>query len=184
LGIGDPALAVSTHAVPEKRNVRPTARVSWRTVEAWRLQWILDMEPSHSHAVGRSASLGDEPVGDAPPADAAEFASAEQTEHVAAESPSGQARVRSDAARVAEVPTGKQPVPEPETAIVARSPFKLWLGVLLGVVAAILAIGAFVFIWFGVFPSVLVMLLCMPIALLASRLIKNSRPVRTTNLKS
>lgn len=142
------------------------------------------MEPSHSHAADHSASVGDEPVGDAPPADAAEFASTEQTEHVAAESPSGQDRVGSRTVRVAEAPTGKQPVPEPETAIVSRSPFKLWLGVMLGVVAAILGIGAFVFIWFGVFPSVLVMLLCLPIALLASRLIRNSRPVRTTNLKS
>lgn len=144
---------------------------------------IPGMEPSHSHAVGHSASVDDEPVGDAPPADAAEFASTEQTEHVAAETPSGEERVRSDAVRVAEAPTGRQPAPEPETAIVARSPFKLWLGVLLGVVAAILAIAAFVFVWFGVFPSVLVMLLCIPIALLASRLIKNSRPVRTTSVK-
>jgi hypothetical protein len=144
----------------------------------------LGMEPSHSHAVGHSASAGKEPVGDAPPADAAEFASTEQTEHVAAESPSGEDRVRSDAVRVAEAPTGRQPVPEPDTAIVARSPLRLWLGVLCAVVAGILAIGAFVFVWFGVFPSVLVMLLCIPIALLASRLIRSSRPVRTTNVKS
>jgi len=143
----------------------------------------LDMEPSHSHATERSASVGDEPVGDAPPADATEFASTEQTDHVAAESTSDQARLRSDAVRVAEAPTGKQPMPEPETAIVSRSPFKLWLGVMLGVLAGILGIGAFVFIWFGVFPSVLVMLLCLPIALLASRLIRNSRPVRTTQLR-
>jgi len=143
-----------------------------------------EMEQSHSHAADRSASVGDEPVGDAPPADAAEFASTEQTEHVAGEARSGENRVGSDAVRVAEAATGKQPVPEPETAIVSRSPFKLWLGVLLGVVAAILAIGAFVFVWFGVFPSVLVMLLCIPIGLLASRLIRSSRPVRTTQVKS
>jgi hypothetical protein len=130
-----------------------------------------EMEPSHSPLGQGAEPARAEASSDSPESD--EFPATAQSAHLTGEPASLD---EESSGR-----TGKQPeeVLEPGTVLVARSPFKLGLGVFLGFIAAMVAAAAFVFIWFGVFPSVIALLLCLPIALLSARLIRKSRPVRT-----
>ncbi|HWZ88897.1 MAG TPA: hypothetical protein VNW92_08605, partial [Polyangiaceae bacterium] len=58
-------------------------------------------------------------------------------------------------------------------------PNQLGIGLFFGFIAAVLALGAFVFIWFGVFPGLVLLLLCIPTAMLALHFIRRGRPAGT-----
>jgi hypothetical protein len=68
---------------------------------------------------------------------------------------------------------------EKKQGLTARGSLKLWWGIFFGFIAGALAIGAFVFIWFGFFPGLVLLLLCLPVALVARHLIRVGRPPRT-----
>lgn len=61
----------------------------------------------------------------------------------------------------------------------ARASLKMWLGVFFGIMAAILAVGALVFIWFGFFPGLVFILLCLPVAALALHFVRAGKPPHT-----
>ncbi|HEY2407590.1 MAG TPA: hypothetical protein VGI10_16390 [Polyangiaceae bacterium] len=69
--------------------------------------------------------------------------------------------------------------PGKKQGLTARGSLKLWWGIFFGFVAGALGIGAFVFIWFGFFPGLVLLLLCLPVALFARHLIRVGRPPRT-----
>jgi hypothetical protein len=54
---------------------------------------------------------------------------------------------------------------------------KFGVGIFLAFLAAILGIGAVVFIWFGVFPGLVLVLICLPVGMLALHLIRKGKPV-------
>jgi fatty acid desaturase len=51
---------------------------------------------------------------------------------------------------------------------------KMGLGLVLAFITAVLALAAFLFIWFGVFPSLVVLLLCIPLGFVSHRLIRKN----------
>jgi len=51
------------------------------------------------------------------------------------------------------------------------------LGMFIAFLTAILALLAVVFIWMGVIPSLVLLLLCVPLGLLAARLLRRGKPV-------
>ncbi|HEX3775049.1 MAG TPA: hypothetical protein VHV51_11335 [Polyangiaceae bacterium] len=51
---------------------------------------------------------------------------------------------------------------------------KMGLGLVLALITAILALAAFLFIWFGVFPSLIVLTLCIPLGFTSYRLIQKN----------
>ena len=57
-----------------------------------------------------------------------------------------------------------------------RTPSKMALGIFVGLLAGAIAVAAFLFIWFGIFPSLVLLLLCVPLFLLAHHLMRSSDP--------
>jgi 4-hydroxybenzoate polyprenyltransferase len=57
----------------------------------------------------------------------------------------------------------------------SRIPRKMALGIFTGLLAAAIAVAAFVFIWFGFFPSLALLFLCLPLTALANHLMRTGR---------
>jgi hypothetical protein len=57
-----------------------------------------------------------------------------------------------------------------------RDAMKFGLGVFLGFLSAISGLAVFVFIWFGVFPGLIALMLAIPLGWWAVHLIRKGRP--------
>jgi len=60
-----------------------------------------------------------------------------------------------------------------------RTPSKMALGIFVSILAGAITLAAFLFVWFGIFPSLVLLLLCVPLFLLAHHLMRTSGPSET-----
>lgn len=78
---------------------------------------------------------------------------------------------------------GMQPSAEDSAGIAtgedARDPVRFGIGVFTAFVAAAFGLAAVIFVWFGVFPGLVMALICVPLSLFSANLIRKGRPHHT-----
>jgi hypothetical protein len=66
-----------------------------------------------------------------------------------------------------------------ETRKASRISAKMGTGILLLLMAGLFGIAAFVFIWFGFFPGLVMLLVCLPLGALGTHLLRKAKPTNT-----